>query len=94
MLATTLILFLNAAGRIKFSQHSQHVGAHSTGYEIITETYYSDPITLAAGHMIYTNPHHTPLKMPNGTYSIVSFFGDIVDAAHQPVPLSKVDAQH
>uniref|UniRef100_A0A6T9LG12 Uncharacterized protein n=1 Tax=Haptolina ericina TaxID=156174 RepID=A0A6T9LG12_9EUKA len=44
--------------------------------------------------MIYTDPRKTPLLMPNGTYSILSFAGDIVDDQHQPVPLSKVYDHH
>ena len=32
--------------------------------------------------------------MPNGTYAVTSFFGDIVDDQHIPVPLSDVYDHH
>jgi len=32
--------------------------------------------------------------MPDGTYAVTSFFGDIVDENHSPVPLSKVYDHH
>jgi len=34
------------------------------------------------------------LVMPNGTYAVTSFFGDIVDDQHLPVPLSDVYDHH
>jgi len=74
--------------------HTTEVPHASNIYSITTETYYSDPISLGPGHMIFTSPSSTPLTLPSGRIGITSFFGDIVDADHQPVPLSKVYDHH
>lgn len=59
-----------------------------------TETYYSDPIRLEAGHMIFTDIERTPLAMPKGAYFVTEFFGDIVDAdTHEPSPLDALYGQ-
>jgi len=64
-------------------------------YHIKTATYYSEPITLKAGHMIFTNPQKTPLKMPTGKYAITHFFGDIVyNDTLTSVPLEEVYTHH
>ena len=73
--------------------HTTEVPHASNIYSITTETYYSDPISLGPGHMIFTSPSSTPLTLPSGRIGITSFFGDIVDADHQPVPLSKVASE-
>jgi len=60
-----------------------------------TETYYSDPIRLEAGHMIFTDIERTPLAMPEGAYFVTEFFGDIVDAdTHEPSPLDALYDHH
>ena len=74
------------------SQRRQMLGQQEA--TMTTDTYYSQPIELAAGHMIYTDADKTPLVMPNGTYAITSFFGDVVDDSHDPVPLSQVYDHH
>lgn len=64
-------------------------------YTVKQQTFFSKPITLEAGHMIFTNPDKTPLKMPSGEYAITYFIGDIVNAdTLQPVPLSEVYDHH
>ena len=54
------------------------------------QTFYSSPINLGPGHMIYTDTAKTPLTFPTGNYAVTGFHGDIVDADHNMVPLSKV----
>jgi len=100
LLAFAFALFTacSAAPELNWHLHSSHRMVESrhagTPYEVLTETFYSQPINLKAGHMIYTEPEKTPLRMPNGTYAITSFFGDIVDEQHNPVPLSEVYDHH
>ena len=68
---------------------------HSAGnYTFTTQTYFGAPMQLGAGHMIFTNPLHTPLKMPIGKYAILGFTGDIVDENHEPVPLDSAYDHH
>lgn len=98
MLAPTLYLIAaTATVSPEWRLHSSTTATQhklESSYDVVTETYYSQPIPLKAGHMIFTKPERTPLKMPSGKYAITSFFGDIVDDAHQPVPLSTVYDHH
>ena len=72
--------------------YSPHADAH---YTVSQRTFYSDPIELKAGHMVFTNPRETKLKMPTGRYMLTYFIGDIVDAdTKQPVPLSQLYDHH
>ena len=81
--------------KVSFNVHHTHEARHASGlYNVTSETYYSNPISLKAGHMIFTKPEQTPLTLPSGRIGITSFFGDIVDANHEPVPLSKVYDHH
>ena len=87
-----------AATAVDFSMASQRTtlitGAKGS-YTTTQETYYSQNITLKAGHMIFTDIDKTPLRMPQGEYAITHFIGDIVFAdTHEPVPLSEVYCHH
>ena len=65
---------------------------HTTGnYTFTTQTYFGAPMQLGPGHMIFTNPLHTPLKMPIGKYAILGFTGDIVDENQGPLSDSDDD---
>ena len=75
--------------------HSVHYDATGKPYEVTQRTYYSDAITLKAGHMIFTRPRDTPLKMPEGRYALTYFIGDIVYAdTRDAVPLTQVYDHH
>ena len=77
------------------SQHTTLITGTKGSYTTTQETYYSQNITLKAGHMIFTDIDKTPLKMPLGEYAITHFIGDIVFAdTHEPVPLSEVYCHH
>ena len=92
-----MLHLLTAALSVTFELHSEANDAVEapTPYTVTTATYYSDPITLAAGEMVFTSPQTTELKMPNGSYAITRFIGDIVYAdTKQPVPLSEVYDHH
>ena len=68
--------------KVSFNVHQTHEVRHASGlYNVTSETYYSNPISLKAGHMIFTKPEQTPLTLPSGRIGITSFFGDIVDCA-------------
>ena len=63
------LLLLAASGATKLSfELRERTTRLLSGGEEISETYYSQPIVLEAGHMIFTDPARTPLSMPNGTY--------------------------
>ena len=95
-----LLLMLSAvsAAAIEFglaSTASAVLSGEAGSYTVHQETYYSAPITLEAGHMVFTDSGKTPLKMPSGEYAITYFIGDIVFAdTHQPAPLSEVYDHH
>lgn len=100
ILAAMLLLPLSvvSAAAIEFGLAST-ASAVLTGvagsYTVQQATYYSAPITLEAGHMVFTDSDKTRLKMPEGEYAITYFIGDIVFAdTHQPVPLSEVYDHH
>lgn len=77
------------------SSHTEVIRAGNASYTTTQVTYYSQSITLEAGHMIFTPPNKTPLKMPSGKYALTHFIGDIVYAdTHEPVPLSEVYTHH
>ena len=87
------MMFLASAVHSYF--HLADEQTHTTGnYTYTTQTYYGAPMQLGAGHMIFTNPLHTPLKMPIGKYAILGFTGDIVDENHEPVPLDSAYDHH
>ena len=87
-----------SAAAIEFglaSTASAVLSGEAGSYTVHQETYYSAPITLEAGHMVFTDSGKTPLKMPSGEYAITYFIGDIVFAdTHQPAPLSEVYDHH
>ena len=95
-----LLLMLSAvsAAAIEFglaSTASAVLSGEAGSYTVHQETYYSAPITLEAGHMVFTDSGKTPLKMPSGEYAITYFIGDIVFAdTHQPALLSEVYDHH
>ena len=66
----------------------------SQAYEMVSETFESQTLPLAPGEMIFTNPRETPLTMPNGTYAITGFIGEVVDDSGRSVPLSEVYDHH
>ena len=42
--------------KVSFNVHHTHEARHASGlYNVTSETYYSNPISLKAGHMIFTN---------------------------------------
>uniref|UniRef100_A0A6T0BIG8 Uncharacterized protein n=1 Tax=Emiliania huxleyi TaxID=2903 RepID=A0A6T0BIG8_EMIHU len=80
---------------VSWELRSRSVSLHeSKAYNVTTEEYFSSGVTLRPGHMIFTNPRKTRLEMPAGRYAITGFWGDIVDADHKPVPLSKIYDHH
>eukprot|EP00939_MAST-03C_sp_MAST-3C-sp1_P004117 g4117.t1 len=67
----------------------------ATSSDVVTDTYYTDPLTLKNGHMIYTQMENTPVTMPTGSYALTGFFGEIVDAENNvSVPLSTLYTHH
>ena len=93
-----LLLSVASAAAIEFglaSTASAVLTGEAGSFTVQQETYYSAPITLEAGHMVFTDYAKTRLKMPSGEYAITYFIGDIVFAdTHQPVPLSDVYDHH
>jgi len=93
-----MLSVVSVAATIEFglaSTASTVLTGEAGSFTVTQETFYSDPITLEAGHMVFTDPNKTPLKMPSGEYAITYFIGDIVFAdTHQPVPLSEVYDHH
>ena len=93
-------VFSLASAAVEFGlapEHSRSTVVTGPGgsYAVKQETYYSDSITLKAGHMVFTDKDKTRLKMPSGRYAITHFVGDIVFAdTHEPVPLSEVYDHH
>ena len=86
---------LSLAAAVHSYFHLADEQTHTTGnYTFTTQTYFGAPMQLGAGHMIFTNPLHTPLKMPIGKYAILGFTGDIVDENHEPVPLDSAYDHH
>lgn len=78
ILAAMLLLPLSvvSAAAIEFGLAST-ASAVLTGvagsYTVQQATYYSAPITLEAGHMVFTDSDKTRLKMPEGEYAITYF---------------------
>ena len=67
------------------------------GYTVYSNTYWSTPMDLSPGEMIYTDTTETPIDMPDAGktgYAIVGFSGEIVDENGVSVPLSKVYDHH
>ena len=74
--------------RRSHGSHAPNDRVHA--YSMTRMTYYYDPMTLAAGQMLFTDPAHTPLQMPDGEYAVTYFVGDVVYAdTQEPVPLSE-----
>lgn len=68
-----------------------------SGYTVNSETYWSTPMDLSPGEMVFTETSDTPIEMPDpGTtgYAIVGFSGEIVDENGASVPLSEVYDHH
>ena len=57
-------------------------------------TYYSDPISLLPGEVVFTDPARTRIELPEGDNCLTGVSADIVDAAHEPVPLDEVYMHH
>ena len=64
------------------------------GYNILKTTYRSQALPLNPGQVVFTNPGNTPMPMPNGTYAILGFQGQVVDKNNISVPLSTVYDHH
>merc|ERR1719162_2882056 len=93
-----MLSVVSVAATIEFglaSTASTVLTGEAGSFTVTQETFYSDPITLEAGHMVFTDSTKTPLKMPSGEYAITYFIGDIVFAdTHQPALLSEVYDHH
>ena len=98
MWCKVLMLSLAGAAAVEFglaSTTSAILTGEAGSYTVKQQTFYSDPITLGAGRMVFTDSNKTRLKMPSGDYAITYFIGDIVFAdTHEPVPLSEVYDHH
>ena len=56
------------------------VRTHATlGYQVITETLYSQSYYLADGDLVFTDFSATPIPMPEGDYAVLGFTGEMVD---------------
>lgn len=83
--------------RVRFApqHHLTTRFTHPTlGYEVVNTTYRSQALPLNPGQVVFTKPADTPMPMPNGTYAILGFKGEVVDDNHDSVPLSTVYDHH
>lgn len=78
--------------------HVTRAGENGLPYDVITQTFKSQALSMLPGQTIFTNPKNTPLTMPSvevgGPYAILSFVGSMVDEANAQVPLDRVYTHH
>eukprot|EP00041_Stephanoeca_diplocostata_P042109 m.10234 g.10234 ORF g.10234 m.10234 type:complete len:656 (+) comp7283_c0_seq1:177-2144(+) len=81
---------------VSFSVGKNETYVHPTsGYTVHKTTFFSTPLPLAPGDVVWTFPDLTPIPMPKGKYAVLGQANsEIVDCENNSIPLSHVYNHH